>query len=119
MLALLLELQHQVQDPDPDRDVEHADRLVGEDDLRLDGERAGDRDALPLAARELVRVLGGDVLRRDEPDRAQQLVHALLDLRATGRCGGSAAAARRGGAIVFTGFSEPNGSWKIICTCER
>ena len=22
-------------------------------------------------------------------------------------------------AMVFTGFSEPNGSWKIICTCER
>ena len=21
--------------------------------------------------------------------------------------------------IVLTGFSEPNGSWKIICTCER
>ena len=20
---------------------------------------------------------------------------------------------------VLTGFSEPNGSWKIICTCER
>ena len=78
--VLLLELRHQVQDPDADRDVEHADRLVREDDLRLDRERAGDRDPLPLAARELVRILGGDVLRRDEPDRAQQLVHPLLDL---------------------------------------
>ena len=29
--ALLLQPEHQVQDPDPDRDVEHRDRLVGED----------------------------------------------------------------------------------------
>ena len=77
---LLLQLQHQVQDPDPDRDVEHARRLVGEQHDRLDGERPRDRDALPLAARELVRVLRRDVLGRHEPDRAQQVVDALLEL---------------------------------------
>ena len=37
--------------------VEAAGRLVGEDERRIVGERAGDRDALALAARELVRPL--------------------------------------------------------------
>src|SRR5712691_7259862 len=80
--SLLLELQHQVQDPDPDRDVKHARRLVGEHYLGRDCERPRDRDALTLTAGELVRILRGDLLRRHEPDRVQQLVHALLDLRA-------------------------------------
>ena len=78
---LLLEPHHQVQDPDPDRDVEHARRLVREHDLRLDREGTSDRDPLPLAAGELVRVLRRDLVRRHEPDRPQQLVRAFLDLR--------------------------------------
>ena len=79
--ALLFQPQHEVQDSDPDRDVEHADRLVGEDDLRLDGERARDRHALPLPARELVRVLRRDLARRNEADGVQQLVNPLVHLR--------------------------------------
>ena len=65
-----------------------------------------------------MRVLRRDLLGRHEADRPQQLVHALLDL-----------APRHDAVdpqrplevvpIVLTGFSEPNGSWKIICTCER
>ena len=94
------------------------DRLVGEQHARLDGERPRDRDALALPAGELVRVLRGDVLGRDEPDRLEQLVHPLVDLRGRDdpwiRSGRS-----RWWRIVFTGLSEPNGSWKIICTCER
>ena len=35
--------------------VERAGRLVGDQQLRADGERGGDRDALPLAAGEFVR----------------------------------------------------------------
>ena len=77
-----LQLEHQVQDPDANRDVEHADRLVGEHDLRLDRERARDGDPLSLAARELILVLGGDVLGRHEADGAQELVDALFDLGA-------------------------------------
>src|SRR5471030_1886362 len=38
------------------RYVERGDRLVGDQQLGLHGERAGDADALALAARELVRV---------------------------------------------------------------
>ena len=67
-VALLLEIDHQVEDPDADRHVEHRDRLVGDDHGRLDGERPRDRDALALAAGELVRIPRGDPLRRDEPD---------------------------------------------------
>ena len=78
---LFLQPQHQVEDPDADRDVEHADRLVREHDLWLDREGARNCDALALSARELVRVLRRDLLRREEADGAQQLVHALLDLR--------------------------------------
>src|SRR5579864_7415149 len=80
-VALLLELEHEIQDPDADRDVEHARRLVREHDLRLDSERPGDRDALALPARELVRILLRYLVRRHETDGRQQLVHALLDLR--------------------------------------
>src|SRR6185295_17101424 len=37
--------------------VERAERLVEQQDLRIDGERAGDADALPHAARQLVRAV--------------------------------------------------------------
>ena len=46
----------QVDDLGLDRHVEGGDRLVGNDDLRLDGEGPGDADALALAAGELGRV---------------------------------------------------------------
>ena len=75
-----LELEDQVEDPDPDRDVEHRGRLVGDDHRRLDRQRACDRDALPLAAGQLVRVLRGDPLGRHQADRLEQLVHPLFQL---------------------------------------
>ena len=53
---LLLQVAQQVDDLRLDRHVERRDRLVGDDELRVDGERARDADALALAARELVRV---------------------------------------------------------------
>ena len=59
-----------------DRDVEGGDRLVGDDQLRLHGERPGDADALALAAGELVRV-AVDVLGV-EADQLEQLLHPLL-----------------------------------------
>ena len=37
--------------------VERAGRLVGDQERRVDGERGGERDALPLAAGEFVRVV--------------------------------------------------------------
>ena len=61
---LLLQVLHQVDHLRLDRHVERADRLVGDDDLRVGRERARDADALALAAGELVRV-AVDVPRRE------------------------------------------------------
>ena len=52
------ELDEQVHDLGLDRDVEGRDRLVEHDELRFENERPGDRDPLPLATGELVRVTG-------------------------------------------------------------
>ena len=78
--ALLFELQHQVEDPDANRHVEHARRLVREQHGRLDGQGARDRDALALAAGELMRILRRDVLGRHEADVLEQVVDVRLDL---------------------------------------
>ena len=51
--------------------VERAERLVEQQHLRLDRERAGERHALALAAGELRRVAVAEVR---EPDEIQQLV---------------------------------------------
>ncbi len=71
---LRLEVLEQVEDLRLHRDVERRDGLVGDDQLRVDGERAGDADPLALAARELVRepvvVLGV------EPDHLEQVLDA-------------------------------------------
>ena len=60
--------------------------------LGCDGQRAGDADALALAARELVRVAIGEV--RVQADDAQQLLDALLLLAALAPGRGSPAARR-------------------------
>jgi hypothetical protein len=77
---VVLEAREQVDDLRLDRHVERRDGLVEDDQGRVEGERAGDADALPLAAGELVReavaVLGA------EADGPQQLGDALLALRA-------------------------------------
>ena len=52
---LALEIEHQVDHLRLDRDVERRDRLVGHDQPRLERQRAGDAQALALAAGELVR----------------------------------------------------------------
>ena len=54
--GLVLQVHQQVQHLRLDRDVERRDRLVGDDDARLEHQRARDRDALALAAREHVRI---------------------------------------------------------------
>ncbi len=52
----VLQLFKEVDDPGLDRDVQRGDRLIQDEDLRVQGQRPGDPDALPLAAGELVRV---------------------------------------------------------------
>ena len=46
--------------------VERGQRLVEQQQLRLLDERAGQRDALPLAARELARPARGEAAELDE-----------------------------------------------------
>ena len=53
------ELTQQVEDLRLDRHVERGRRLVGDQELRLAGERHRDHRALAHAARELVRVVAG------------------------------------------------------------
>ena len=84
----LLQVAQQRQDLGLDGDVERRGRLVGDQQVRLVGERHGDHHPLPLAAGQLVRI-GleplGDVA---EPDEVEQLddagagllaAHALVD----------------------------------------
>ena len=57
--------------------VEGAERLVEQQHLRVDGERAGERHPLPLAAGELGRVA---VLEAVQADDLEQLVDLARDL---------------------------------------
>ena len=67
--ALDAQVEHQPQQLGPDRDVEHRHRLVGDDDLGVHDQGAGDDHPLPLAARQLVRVAVREVGGRSEPGR--------------------------------------------------
>ena len=55
-VELALQLGEHVDDRRLHRDVERGGDLVADEQLRLGDQRAGDRDALALAARQLVRV---------------------------------------------------------------
>ena len=74
---LLTELEQEREDLAADRRVEAGDRLVGDQQLRLEGERAGDQHALPLATGQLVRVAQEQRLRRPQPGRRQGGRHPL------------------------------------------
>ena len=67
----------QVEDAGAHRHVEHRDGLVGDEQLRLEHERGRDRDALPLAARELVRVAVEEQLGGRQAGALERLAHAL------------------------------------------
>jgi hypothetical protein len=56
LLQLMLDLQHLVAEQQARLLVERAERLVHQQDLRLGGERARDRDALAHAAGKLGRI---------------------------------------------------------------
>ena len=75
-LELRLEVLHQVDDLRLDRHVERRHRFVGDDERRLEDERARDADALALTAGKLVRVAIDEV--RVEADDAHDLLDALV-----------------------------------------
>jgi hypothetical protein len=74
---LVLQVLEQVDDLGLDRHVERGHRLVGDDQLGPQRQRAGDPDALPLAAGEFVRV--AVVVLGVEPDQLEQLLYAAPD----------------------------------------
>ena len=66
-------LAQELEDLRLDRDVERRRRLVGDQQLRLAGERHRDHHALAHAARELVRVVLQPYARARDPDLVEQL----------------------------------------------
>ena len=79
-IALLLQVAHEVEHLRPHRHVERGDRLVGHDEVGLEGERAGDGDALELATRELGGVALDHVAAHADP--LEELVHLARALLA-------------------------------------
>ena len=78
-LQPVLQVAQQVQDLRADRDVERGHRLVANDQLWFDRERAGDRDALALAAGKFVGIAPRGT--RLKADQAQQLLDPLAAAR--------------------------------------
>ena len=101
---LVLEVEQQVQHLRLDRLVERRDRLVEDHQARLERERAGDVDALALAARQLVRIAAGEArrarARRGAAGRAPARSPARVDTPCT--CGPKATES----SMVRRGLSE-------------
>ena len=92
----LLELAHQIEDLRLDGHVEGRGRLVGDQELRIAGERHGDHHPLPHAAGELMRIFARTPLRLGDADQSQHLHGASLR-RLLGQGPDAAAASRRSG----------------------
>src|SRR5215203_3877360 len=74
---LVTQLEHGVEDADPDRDVDHRDRLVSDDQPWVERQCPRHSHALALTAAKLMRILAQKVLRRGEIDLGQQLGRSL------------------------------------------
>src|SRR5215468_4104658 len=75
---LLLQVFQEIDDLGLDRYIERGDRLVADDELGFDRERACDADALTLTARELVR-MAAHVIRL-QADGLEQMHDTLFEL---------------------------------------
>ena len=82
MPSFALQLLQQLQQLGLDGDVDGRGGLVGDQQVRIVGERHGDHHALALPARELVRIGGEPLLRLRNADEPQQLERAQARLRA-------------------------------------
>src|SRR5258706_4862338 len=81
-LSLALEVVKQVEDLRLDGDVQSADGLVADDEIRGERERAGDADALALAAGKFVGVAQGE--GRIEAHALEEVGDHFLALAAAG-----------------------------------
>ena len=75
--ALPLQRLEQIENLRLDGDVERSGRLVGDQQVRLVGQRHGDHHALALSAGELMGIGVEPLLGLCQTDLAQQLQHAL------------------------------------------
>jgi hypothetical protein len=75
-----LQVAEQVEHVDPGGGVEHADDLVGDEELEVEEERARDQQPLELSPAELMRVLAENVCRA-EADGVERPVELLSPLR--------------------------------------
>ena len=91
-----LEIQHQLQDLRLDRDVQRRGRLVGDQELRVAGERHGDHHALAHAAGELMRIFAHAPRRLRDADQSRASRSRVL-LRLACRGPDASAASRRSG----------------------
>ena len=91
-------------------DVERAERLVHEQDVRLDDQRAGEAHALAHAAGELLGVGGLEAVEADQVDRAE---------RAPGALGAPACRAPRGRARRSAGRSARAAARSSGRPCRR
>ena len=68
-----LQLLEKLEDLRLDGDIQRGGRLVGDEQVRLVGERHGDHHALALAAGELVRIALQPRLRLGDADLREEL----------------------------------------------
>src|SRR5215813_6851667 len=72
-----LDLTHEVQNAGPHADIEHGDRLVGDDETRSEDKRAGQYDTLQLTTRKLVRKFLQDVTKAAQPHAIEHIGNAV------------------------------------------
>ena len=107
--------------------TETSSAEVGSSQTRNSGcgrERARDRDALPLPARELVRVLLGVGSRRGRPRRSSSPTRSAMRCSRRRRRSPAAKPCSRSGSATMSatfqrGLRLAYGSWKIICMRRR
>ena len=106
-VEVVLQVVEQVDHLRLDRDVERGDRLVGDDQLRVQRQRACDADPLALPARELVRV-AVDVIGR-QPDHLEQLAAPARGSARADPAGGSGTGPRGSARPACAGSATRTG----------
>src|SRR3954447_2911461 len=81
-VEVALQREHQLQDLRADAHVEHRDRLVRDEQHRVEDDRPRDHRALLLAPREVARVLVEELVRRREADVLERVGHTRARLGA-------------------------------------
>ncbi len=79
-LILGSQVQHQVHHTGANRDVEHGDRLIGDDHLRVQDDRPRDGDPLSLSPRQLMGETVEELLPGPEARILERADHEFLPL---------------------------------------